>query len=141
MTRDATQSLLFSGVVLLLLGFLSGALIPVLTNPRLGLSAHLAGLQGGLLLMILALAWPRAGLSGRLGKPTRWLLLYSAYVIWASTLVGAIFGTSRATPIAGAGHAGQPWQEWLVTAGLTSGAVAVVVAITVLLYGFAKREN
>ena len=39
------------GFVLILLGLLTGFLIPQLTNPRLGLAAHTVGITGGLVLI------------------------------------------------------------------------------------------
>jgi len=125
-------------MVLVLLGLIVGLLIPAFTNPRLGLSAHLVGLQAGLLLMVLALAWPIARLSRRTELTAQRLLLYSAYAIWISTVLGGIFGTSRATPIAGEGYSGSAWQEILVSAGLGTGSLAVLVAVSLLVVGFTR---
>ncbi|UCE85243.1 MAG: hydrogenase [Deltaproteobacteria bacterium] len=129
------RNLLWHGAVLLLLGLLSGACIPLVTNARMGLSAHLAGVQNGMLLMIVGLAWSSVALSARLAAATFWLLLYSMYAIWASTLLGAFLGTSRLTPLAGEGHAGTPWEELLVSSGLATGSAAVLVGMALFIYG------
>ena len=97
------RELLFHGAVLILLGLLSGLVAPAVTNPRMGLSAHLGGVLNGILLLVLGLAWPHAHLSSGLDRTTTWLLLVSLYGIWGFTLIGAVLGTSQAAPIAGEG--------------------------------------
>lgn len=141
MTHQPNRRLLLHGSVLILLGLLTGAAIPAFTNPRMALAAHLGAVMSGMLLMVLGLAWPYARLSAGLEKLTHWLLLYSMYVIWVSNVLAAIFGASRMAPIAGAGFEGKPWQETLVTAGLATGALAVLVAVSALVYGFARGRS
>jgi len=135
------RELLFHGAVLIFLGLLSGLVAPAVTNPRMGLSAHLGGVLNGMLLLVLGLAWPHARLSVGLDRTTTWLLLSSLYGIWGFTLIGAVFGTSQAAPIAGEGFSGEPWQESLVTGGLTAAALAVLAAVSILVYGFAKTRR
>jgi hydroxylaminobenzene mutase len=50
-----------------------------------------------------------------------------------------VFGTSRSTPLHGAGHAGLPWQENLVEIGLRGGALAVLAASALVLWGLRRR--
>jgi hydroxylaminobenzene mutase len=138
---DGKRRLLWHGVVLVLLGLLSGALIPHVTNARMGLSAHLAGIQNGLLLAIVGLAWSELHLAEGLARATFWLLVYAMYATWAATLLGAAFGTSRATPIAGAGFSGAPWQEAIVTFGLFTGSFAVLAGVLLALYGLGRRRR
>jgi hypothetical protein len=47
--------LLQFGVLLFLLGLLSGFVTPALANPRMGLSSHLEGVMNGTFLVILGL--------------------------------------------------------------------------------------
>ena len=54
--------LLRLGVLLFLLGLLTGFAIPALANPRMGLTSHLEGLMNGMFLS-LGLLWPRLALS------------------------------------------------------------------------------
>jgi (hydroxyamino)benzene mutase len=75
------QQLLISGTVLFLLGLLIGFALQALPNPRTGVTLHATGLQSGMALWALGL-----------------------YAIFASLLLAAVWGTSRATPIAGAGQ-------------------------------------
>lgn len=50
--------LCFTGVLLFLFGLLAGFAIPAFANTRLGLSAHLTGVQSGTALIVLGLLWP-----------------------------------------------------------------------------------
>ncbi len=127
--------LLWHGFFLFLLGLIAGVAVPAVTNPRMGLSAHLEGVMNGLFLLILGVVWERFALSERLGLVLFWLALYGTYVNWASTLLAAVLGTSRSTPIAGAGFAGQPWQENLVDFGLITLSLAIVVVCALALWG------
>ncbi len=63
MTQQTMRQLLIFGVLLFLFGLLNGAVIPYFTNPRMGLSAHLAGVQNGMVLLIFGLLWPYLTLS------------------------------------------------------------------------------
>jgi hydroxylaminobenzene mutase len=130
--------LLWHGVLLFLLGLLSGFAVPALHNPRMGVSAHLEGVMNGILLLVLGLAWHRFTLSPRARAALFWLALYGAYANWATTLLSAYVGTSRRTPIAGAGFSGRPWQESLVEAGLVSLSIAMVAACLIALSGLRK---
>jgi len=132
---DKGRALLWHGVFLFLLGLLTGLATGAMNNPRMGLSSHLEGVMNGLFLMVLGLLWGRLRLSARWLTMLFWLALYGTYVNWASTLVAAIFGTGRTTPIAGAGHHGAVWQENLVDAGLYSLSVAMLAVCVIALVG------
>lgn len=135
MGADKARALLWHGVFLFLLGLLTGMLTGAMENPRMGLSSHLEGVMNGLFLVALGLLWNRLWLSARWLTALFWLALYGTYVNWASTLVAAIFGTGRTTPIAGAGYRAAPWQEGLVAAGLYSLGVAMVAVCVIALVG------
>lgn len=137
-TGDHGRRLLWHGLVLFLLGLLTGFAVPAFRNPRMGLSAHLEGVLNGIFLVVLGLAWHRFSLAGRGRVALFWLALYGTYVNWGSTLLAAVFGTSRRTPIGGAGFSGQPWQENLVDFGLISLSVAIVAACLLALWGLRK---
>lgn len=138
---EAKRRLIWHGVLLVLLGLLTGVAIPLLENPRMGVSAHLAGVQNGILLGLLGLVWLDVKLSERLAAAAFWMLLFSLYALWIGNLLGAVFGTSGSTPLAGAGHAGAPWQETTVTGLLVSGSLAIVVAVALVLYGLRRSER
>jgi hypothetical protein len=70
---------------------------------HMGLSAHLEGLMNGMFLAVLGLVWQWLVLSPRASFILFALALYGAYANWFTTLLAAILGTSRRTPIAGSG--------------------------------------
>src|ERR1700732_1811818 len=61
--------------------------------------------------------------------------------IWLALLLAAMGGTSRSTPIAGAGFTGAPWQEMAVTLLLTSASVAIIVATGLMPFGLFTKLN
>ena len=95
---SAAQMLCFTGVLLFLLGLLTGFGIPRFRSSRLGLSAHLTGVQSGTFLLALGLLWPRLALatiwSGVLANGT-WV---SLYLVWLSLLLAALFVAFEAWP-------------------------------------------
>ena len=109
--RSANRQLLRAGLTLLLLGLITGLLVPLFRNPRMGLSAHLEGVLNGLLLAVLGVAWRHLHLSVNQGRILTVLALYAAYANWGATALAAIWGTVGLTPMAGAGFGGAPWQE------------------------------
>ena len=129
------------GGVLFLAGLLIGGLVPAFANSRMGLSAHLAAVQNGMALLIFGLLWPRLSLPGSLGPLGFRLSVASMYAISLALLLAAAFGTSAATPIAGAGFAGSAWQEALVTGLLYSGSAAIIAAALLVIYGLRKAAT
>jgi (hydroxyamino)benzene mutase len=134
LTSEARR-LCWFGVLLMLLGLATGALIPVFENPRQGLSAHMAGVQNGIMLTVLGLLWPHLLFKARIARLAATASVFSLYAIWFALVLAAAFGTSRTTPIAGAGHKGEPWQEMLVASVLGAGSVALVAAVIAVLWG------
>ena len=138
--QNTSLRLYWHGIFLFLLGLISGLVVPLMVNPRMGLSAHLGGVINGIFLVALGVIWGHLKLSARLSAATFWLAMYSTYGAgWAAALLGAIFGTSSATPIAGAGHAAQPWQENLVNFLLYTGAIAIILVCVFALWGLRKN--
>ena len=132
-----SQHLLFHGTLLFLLGLINGALIPLFLNKRMGLSAHLAGVQNGLALIAFGLIWPHATVP--LAGIAFWSALISMYGIWFGLILAAIWGTSKSTPIAGKGFAATSWKENLVTVIIQSTSVAAILATSLLLVGLYKN--
>src|SRR5580693_7943051 len=95
--QDQARRLLWHGVFLFLLGLITGLAIPIISNHRMGLSAHLEALLNGIFLLALGCLWSQLRLSTRAGSVSFWLALYGAYANWFFTLLGAILGTSALT--------------------------------------------
>jgi hydroxylaminobenzene mutase len=130
------KGMLCAGMILFLCGLLNGMAVPYFTNPRGGLSAHLAAVQSGMFLLIVGLLWQRLGFTRAWQWIGTWFLtVYSMYAVWIALLLSGILGTSRSTPITGAGFSGSALAELLVDAPLLTGAGAGVAAAALLLYG------
>jgi hydroxylaminobenzene mutase len=132
---DRGRRLLWHGLFLFLLGLLTGLAVPELSNPRMGLAAHMEGVMNGTFLAVLGLAWERFVLTERASAALFGLALFGTYANWTCTLVGAVLGTSRLTPLAGAGHAGSVWAENVIAVGLISLSVAMIAAVVIALRG------
>lgn len=137
---DRTRQLLWHGMLLFLLGLLTGLVGQKFTNPRMGLAAHLEGVMNGTFLLAVGAAWREVRLSSRLNAIAYWLALSGTYGNWAFTTLAAIFGTAAMTPIAAGEHVGQRWQEAVVTAGFISTGLAILVAAIILLVGFRRQR-
>lgn len=129
--------LLFHGTLLFLIGLINGAVIPLFLNKRMGLSAHLAGVQNGLALIAFGVVWPHATVP--FAGVAYWSALVSMYGIWFGLLLAAIWGTSRSTPIAGKGFSAASWKENLVTLIIQSTSLAAILATSLLLVGLYKN--
>ncbi len=139
--HDTRRRLLWHGLLLFLLGCLTGFVEDRFTNPRMGLAAHLEGLMNGIFLLALGAAWTEVRLPHRLEAAAYWSALYGTYANWAVTSLAAIFGTAALSPITGARGGGAPWQEWLVTCGFVSVAVVMVASAVLVLAGLRRRRG
>ncbi|WP_131782738.1 hypothetical protein [Legionella gresilensis] len=63
---EQSHKLLRYGILLFLLGLITGFIIPLMKNPRMGLTSHLEGIQNGIFLLLIGLIWDRFWLSKRL---------------------------------------------------------------------------
>lgn len=126
---DAKQGLIRHGLTLFLVGLITGFAVPLTANPRAGLAGHLEGVMNGTFLVALGCAWGQLRLGAFACRAVYALVLFGAWANWAGTTLSAVLGTSKATPIAGAGHAGTPLQENLVLAILVSVGLTMVTAI------------
>src|ERR1700744_1388322 len=130
-----SQQLLICGTILFLLSLLLGFAIPVFANPRMGVEMHVTGLQSGMALWALGLMWQRIALPAGAARTTQVLAVTGLYTTVTSLLLAAAWGTSRATPIAGAGHQANRLRETVVTTVLTAGSLATVAAVALVLWG------
>lgn len=142
MTSNAGRRLIWHGLLLFLLGLLTGFGIPALASPRLGLSSHIEGLLSGMFLLILGgVVWDHLRLSRRVETLALWLFLYAGYANWFFCLLAAVFGASEILPIASEGRTAGPWQEIPVSLGLGLSAISVTLACTCALYGLREEAE
>jgi hydroxylaminobenzene mutase len=138
--KKQSHNLLRLGVLLFLLGLLTGFALPAMKNPRMGLSSHMEGILNGIFLIAIGLLWQKLTLSDRILKITFWLLLYGTYVNWATVLFSAITGAGAMMSLSNPTMHGAPWQEAVVNFGLYSLSIAIVLACVFIIVGLKKVE-
>src|ERR1700742_4502532 len=115
--KTQQRRLMWHGMLLFLLGLITGLLEQRFTNVRMALAAHLEGVMNGILLLAVGAIWNEVRLSSRLTKIAYWALLGGTYGNWVVTATAAILGTAALSPITAGGASGAPGQEALVTIG------------------------
>lgn len=128
--------LLFLGTAIFVAGLLVGLIQDRLKNKRMALSAHLVGVQHGMVLWILPFLLPHTTLGAVAQTWLAALAVYGLYAIWLAMLLAAFWGASRALPMAGAGFQATPLRETIVQLLIITGALTSVLAFTLLLWGF-----
>jgi (hydroxyamino)benzene mutase len=129
-----------SGVLLLLLGLLTGLLVPKFKNPKMGLSSHVEGVMGGMMLVILGFLWPKLWLEPAALKAAHWLAVYGAYANWANPLIAAAWDAGGSMmPWASKGKKGTPIQEIVISIVAVSLVAALLPAVILVLWGL-RRE-
>ena len=139
--EEANRRLMFHGMFLFLLGLLTGFAEQHFANIRMGLAAHLEGVMNGTFLVALGAIWPHVRLSPAATRIAFWTVLYGTYVNWLVTMLAAIFGTAALSPITGAGHSGQVWQESFVTIGFMSVGIAIVASSVLVVWGLRRKVS
>lgn len=131
------QILLFKlGLILFVIGLLTGFAIPLLKNPRMGLASHLEGLLNGMFLALLGLLWPHIHLSHAWGITAVTLIVYSAFANWLAGLLAAAWGAGRKfAPIAAADYEASSVKERIVGVLLVSLSVAIVIGVVIVIVG------
>jgi hydroxylaminobenzene mutase len=122
------------GITLFLVGLLTGLVVQSMANPRAGLSGHLEGVMNGTFLIAVGAAWKQLRLGDRAARAVYALLVFGTWANWAATTASGIFGTSKAMPIAGAGHAGTPLAENAVYAVLGLVVLAMVSSCAAIAF-------
>ena len=140
-TSPVQRRLLILGASLFLLGLLTGFIPGALANPRMGLASHLEGVMNGTFLIALGAAWGHVHLGPRAEQIAFWSLAFGTTANWVTTLLAAVWGTGRMTPLAAAGLKGLPWQETVVSAGLIALSVAMLVGTALVLFGLLARRR
>ena len=139
--EDAKRRLMWHGMLLFLLGLITGFVETRFTNVRMGLAAHLEGVMNGTFLVALGAIWTEVKLPPVSKAIAYWTALYGAYINWLVTTLAAIYGTSALSPITAAGHSGLPWQESLITAGFLSVGIVIVFSSVVILWGLRAKVS
>ena len=124
------------GCLLFLIALLAGIMVPSFAVPRLGLSTHLLGITQGIFLMVIGLVWPRLRTSRPIGTAGMFLVLYGCFGPWTANLLAAILGAGNALlPLAAGPARGTSLQEGIIAILLRSGAVSLIAALLLILWG------
>lgn len=129
------------GFGLMLLALFTGLAIPEFRNPRLGLAAHNVGIIGGLVLIAFGALSSSFALGPRASAVMMWSWVYAAYANWIGSVLGAITGASRLTPIAGEGMTGDSLSEAVVSFILLSLSLAAIVGTGLAVWGFRTESG
>ncbi|MCV7099360.1 hydrogenase [Mycobacterium palustre] len=131
------QTLLLAlGLILFLLGLLTGLATRAVKNPRMGLASHLQGMTNGPFLIVIGLLWPHLHLAQVWQVATVALLAYGAYANWLATQLAAIWGAGRQFAPGAAGvHVASAAKEGVVNFLLVSLAPATIAATIILIVG------
>jgi hydroxylaminobenzene mutase len=137
----AGHRLLQMGMLLFLLGLLTGFVSPSFANSRMGLSSHLEGVMNGTFLMAFGLIWPKLALGRPALAVAFWLAIYGTFANWIATLLAAAWGAGAPMmPIAAAGHTGSGVEETVISVLLLSVGFAMVVTCILALWGLRIRS-
>jgi (hydroxyamino)benzene mutase len=132
---EKKRRLLCHGMMLFLIGLLTGLAEQHFANPRMALAAHLEGVMNGTFLLALGAIWNEVNLKPRAKNAAYWAVLVGTYGNWAVTTLAAVLGTAALSPITGVGHSATPWQEGVVTAGFIVIGLAIIAASFLTLVG------
>lgn len=132
------RRLVWHGMLLFLVGLVTGTQQRRFTNMRMALSAHLEGVMNGTFLIALGAIWTQVKLPPNLRRAACWTTLYGTYGNWLFTTVGAALGTAAANPTLSQGHHGKPWQERLVLLGFRSMRYAFLSAVVLIVSGLTR---
>jgi (hydroxyamino)benzene mutase len=127
--------LLQIGILLFMLGLLTGFAVPKLANPRMGLSSHLEGVLNGIFLVALGLLWERLNLSTTWLAITFWLAIYGTFANWLATLLAAIWGAGSLMPIAAMGHQASLGKEGTIRFLLSTLSLALIAVCALVIVG------
>jgi len=122
------KKLIIYGVLLFFIGLIQGALIPYF---------H----QSGMAMIIFGLIWALLNLKEAVLKIAYYSNIFGMYAVWLAITLGAIFGASRALPIAGNGFSASSMIETAVEIIVISGSVAAVISVGLVLFGLLKSRS
>lgn len=139
--KHQSDRLIFLGALLFLFALLIGLLVPILENPRMGVSSHIEGVINGILLIVLGLIWFKINLSKRWLKIIFWLAIYGTYANFIGILIAAIFNGGKMLGIMANGQEGTVIVEGIVGFSLISLSIAMIIVSVATLIGLRRNMN
>jgi len=137
--KQQSNKLVLYGILLFLLGLIVGLFLPLMANPRMGLSSHIEGVLNGMFLVILGLIWHKIALSDRWLKITFWLAVYGTFANWLGMLYAALVNAGKDLTIAAEGNEGTPLQEGIVSFLLITLSLAMIIICFTVLIGLNRN--
>jgi hydroxylaminobenzene mutase len=122
--------LLIAGTFLFFLGLLNGFVSPFFTAIRVGLSAHLAAVQGGMALLVFGLMLKYIKLHVPGIRLAAWLNIYSMYAAWIALLLSAMWGAEKSE-----------MQKGIIKIFAYTGGVATIVGVAFILTGLLSYKR
>lgn len=138
--KQQADKLIFLGILLFFLGLVSGLFIPMMANPRMGVSTHLEGVMNGIFLCVLGLIWHKLNLAERWIYLGFWLALYGTFANFLAVLISAMTGAGKYMPIAG-GKEGDPYIESIISTLLITLTVSMLSVCLIVLAGLYNSDK
>lgn len=138
--KQQADKLIFWGILLFFLGLVTGLFIPMMANPRMGVSTHLEGVMNGIFLCVLGLVWNRLNLPDRWIYLGFWLALYGTFANFLAVLISAMTGAGKYMPIAG-GKVGDPYIESIISTLLITLTVSMLSVCLIVLAGLYNSDK
>jgi len=139
--RKPERRLVRAGFVLLTLALLTGLAVPAFLNQKMAVTAHLTGILNALLLIALGLTWSFLTMGPAQARFTRAAFLCCTYGNWGTACLAAAWGTSRLTPLSGAGYSATPWKEAVVQVLQVSLVLAILAGAGSVVYALRPRPG
>jgi hydroxylaminobenzene mutase len=145
MLQGSARLLVINGAALMLAGLLCGLTVESAPLPRLMLTAHIQFLVNGMVSVLAGLLL-RTGLSVVSGRGGAIIVIghVTTWAVCLSEVAGAVWGTTKALPIAAAqagAKGGAPWQEALVLLCHVIPGIFLIAAWALLVAGLLRRER
>jgi hypothetical protein len=125
------------GVILLLLGMLTGFVITKFNNRGIGNAAHITGLIGGYGMIAMGLLWPSLSLGRRWSGAGAWITAVSLYLNWLGLVLRGSFGSgldaANSSPLGSA-------LQWDFAAQITLGMAILLSLLSVLIVLMGLRK-
>ena len=125
--------LLVAGMILFLIGLLSGMLIPYYEDHRMGMSTHLVGVQNAIVLIVFGLMFSHISISAKYLSLLSALSIYSMYAIWLSVALAA-------TSTVNADNSAPALKETITKILLYSGSLAIIIAAILITIGLIRKK-
>ncbi len=122
------KHLLVTGSLLMLVGLVHGFVPDITPNRSLGVSAHVAAIQNGTILVVLGIAWRYTSL-GKFDLWAAWINIIGMYGLWTGLFLAAAMGLLS------------PNASTLTASIQIVASILVTLGIAIALYGFVRHHD